>query len=336
MTNSCSSFFMDWNIKLLFFLCICGSFITCKKQVSTLNDYMKYHAKVISAEDFISQKEFAEALEIYGHLSDRYQFVFLRDYKIAAQLALSLGEQKMAIEYIEKGIMNGWKLADLNSHEFLKSNINPDEWQRIKAQYDTYHANYLRRIDPDLRDSILSLFEKDQAMAMKAARIEDEAAQEVFIIEEFSGHSELQLRSIIKLIEQYGYPGEKTIGNNFWVSTILSHHNSIAKDYVLQDTLYDQIRPKLINSLKNGQISPYELAMIEDWKKAVISEQTETIYGYLNTPKLSNLSDVNLARKKIGLRSIELRNKLVELEQNTGMTFYLPDWVEGKINIEKE
>ena len=114
----------------------------------------------------------------------------------------------------------------------------------------------------------------------------------------------------------------------------MSHHNSQGVDYVRKDTLYDFIKPKLIQFLNKGYISPYEIALVEDWKKTVISEWKESPYGYLNPPNTSNITQINKTRKAIGLRAIELRNKLIDIEVKTGMSFYLPDWVDGKIKIE--
>jgi hypothetical protein len=82
-------------------------------------------------------------------------------------------------------------------------------------------------------------------------------------------------------------------------------------------------------------MSPYEFALIDDWQKAVASERTVPGYGFLISPKKSTLLETNQLRYKIGLRSIELRNKLVDVEKKTGMNFYLPDWIKGKINIER-
>jgi hypothetical protein len=140
---------------------------------------------------------------------------------------------------------------------------------------------------------------------------------------------------LIKILDDQGYPGEQLIGNNYWMSTILSHHNSISKEYVNQDTLYNFIKPKLIKAIENGQISPYEFAMIDDWYIAVNSGRTQTGYGFLNPPLSSTLTETNKLREKIGLRTIELRNKLVDVENETGINFYLPDWIKGKIKVEQ-
>ena len=92
----------------------------------------------------------------------------------------------------------------------------------------------------------------------------------------------------------------------------------------------------MIKAIELGQISPYEFALIDDWRIAVISDRTQTGYGYVNPPLTSTLIEANNLRLKVGLRTVELRNKLVDLEKKIGMNFYLPDWVEGKIQIKQK
>jgi hypothetical protein len=81
-------------------------------------------------------------------------------------------------------------------------------------------------------------------------------------------------------------------------------------------------------------MSSYEFALIDDWYIAVSSGHKAAGYGFLDPPAQSTLEETNRLRERIGLRSIELRNALVEMEKRTGMNFYLPDWVKGPIAIE--
>ena len=178
------------------------------------------------------------------------------------------------------------------------------------------------------------MFKKDQGKALGALFRIGDKAQEKYAMKKFAPHSEIQMTKLIKILENQGYPGERLIGNDYWMSTIISHHNSISKSYAQKDTLYSFIKPMLYQAIKEGQISPYEYAMIDDWYIAVSTNRTESGYGFLNLPDQATLSETNLLRHRIGLRSIALRNKLVEVENYTGMNFYLPDWVEGIIEVE--
>ena len=100
----------------------------------------------------------------------------------------------------------------------------------------------------NLRSRVQSMIDKDQKLAYKAYTIEDEKEQEEFIAKKFPQHSEEQLLDLLEILSINGYPGELLIGNDSWVSTILSHHNSQAADYVKKDTLYDLLKPKMIQS----------------------------------------------------------------------------------------
>ena len=121
------------------------------------------------------------------------------------------------------------------------------------------------------------------------------------------------------------------------MSTILSHHNSISEDYVRKDTMYIFLRPKLMDALKQGQISPFEIAIIDDWYRAVKSGRKAISYGFLG-PELTalTLEETNTLRSSIWLRSVQTRNKLVAIQEETGIDFYLPGqpWISGRIKIE--
>ena len=309
------------------------SFTACDKSVKKATDYNKYHSEIILAEELISQEKYKKALIQYEKLFNEYDFIFLRDYKIASQLSFLIGEKEKGFFYVKKAISNGWELTNIKKQKFLSKNLLDSDWESIEKQYEDLHNLFLNKIDSTLRDKVHTMIEKDQNLAYKAYIIEDEEEQEKFISENFPKHSEEQLANLIEIIETNGYPGEFLIGNDIWVSTILSHHNSQGLDYVRKDTLFDFIRPKLIEFLNKGYISPYEIALPEDWKKTVISQGKESLYGYLNSPNISNISQINRTRKAIGLRSVELRNKLIDIEAKTGMSFYLPDWLDGKIMI---
>ncbi len=311
-------------------------FTACENEINKTVDYNKYHSEIILAEELISQEKYKEALIRYEKLFTEYSFIFLRDYKVASQISFLIGEKEKGFTYIKKAIANGLELKKLKEEKFFGKYLLDSDWKKIEEQYEDLHNLFLNRINLTIKKEVRSMFENDQKIAYEAYIIEDEKEQEKFITENFPKHSEKQLVNLLDILEINGYPGEFLIGNDFWVSTILSHHNSQGTDYVRKDTLYDFIKPKLIQFLNKGYISPYEIALVEDWKKTVTSERKESPYGYLNPPNTSNISQINKTRIAIGLRTVELRNKLIDIEVKTGMSFYLPDWVDGKIKIEEK
>ena len=294
--------------------------------------FIKYHEQVNKAETLLGEEKFKEALAEYEKIIDSYDFVFLREYKIVSQLALHLGEEETAFHYIQKGISSGWEFKELKRNEFLKPLHRLSQWKSLARDYEKLHKEYLDGLNHSIKDEVEVMFKRDQAMALGALLRFGDKAQVKYAEKKFAPHSEVQMEKLIQLLETHGYPGEQLIGNNFWASTIISHHNSISQEYGNRDTLYRYLRPKLILAIDKGQISPYELGLMDDWKIATGS--SEPGYGFLNPTKQSTLSETNMLRSAVGLRSVELRNKLIEVEYKTGLNFYLPRWVKGKIVIE--
>lgn len=296
-------------------------------------DYRKYNEQTIEAEKLISEEKFPEALTTYDQLFQNYDFVFLRDFKIATQLSLYLKKKGKSLDLIKRGINAGWELKNIKKNDYLKNHLKKTDWKIIKQSYPGLHSTYLASLEYTLREKVQRMFKEDQKKALGALFKVGNKAQERYAVNKFAPHSEIQISKLIEILEEHGYPGEMLIGNNFWMSTILSHHNSISKEYNSYDTAFNFIKPKLIHAIDQGRMSPYEYALIDDWQKAASSGGTEVGYGFLTSVHQSTLVETDQLRGLIGLRSIELRNKLVDIEMKTGMDFFLPGWIKGKINV---
>ncbi|WP_018618682.1 hypothetical protein [Spirosoma luteum] len=299
------------------------------------DDYLAYHRAVIEAETAIAAQDYTKALSLYVRLFDSHDFVFLRDYKIATQLALYIGKTDDSFVYLKKGITSGWTMKSIKKNKFLGKLQRLDNWKTTKQSYDSLRSVYQAHINPALRKRVQTMFRKDQWKAIGALFTLSSKAQQRYAERKFAPHSEKQLAQLNQIISTYGYPGERLIGNNYWTSTILSHHNSMSTRYAVKDTLYPHLKNSLQQAVLTGQMSPYEFAIIEDWYIAISSDHKEKSYGYLGALTETELVRANQLRSQIGLRSVETRNKLIDIEQQTGMDFYLPGrpQLNGKIRI---
>jgi hypothetical protein len=311
------------------FLLVCTLFYPQESK-----SYAKYHQLINEAETLASELSFIEALNQYDQVFKHYDFVFVRDYKVAAQLALAINDINKAFLYLEKSIGAGWTLRSIKKNKYLSLLRKKPQWWALKKSYPELRASYLTGIDLDLRKKVHLMFKKDQRKAFGALIKIGARAKENYATQKFAPFSEVQMDELQDILNDYGYPGEKSIGNTYWASTIIGHHNSISQSYVKNDARYTNMQPSLIIALEKGLMSPYEYALIADWRIAVLSNRTDAGYGFLSLPKHETLSLTNELRNKIGLRSIALRNKLVDVGQTTGIDFYLPDWISGKIKIE--
>ncbi|MGI9547142.1 MAG: hypothetical protein ACR2MM_07900 [Flavobacteriaceae bacterium] len=311
-------------------------FYLTTQQVEKPSDYRDYHRGINEAEELVIQHKFNAALERLNEVFDSFDFVFVRDYKIAVQLALKTTDTTMALAYLEKGMSMGWSVNDIKKNKFLKPLILSAGAEALHSQSKNLRQTYYNRLNDSLRQLTEEMFKKDQKKAMGALLRIGNRAQEKYGNKKFAPHSEKQLARLEKILECCGYPGEKLIGNDFWTSTVLSHHNSISKEYVSRDTLYQRLEPLLRTALDRGEMSLAEFAIIEDWKIAVETGHSTSVYGFLGRIQSEKaLAKVELNRKLLGLRSIALRNALFELGRTTGMDFYLPGqpWQDGKITI---
>ncbi|MFX0557508.1 hypothetical protein ACOCEA_11965 [Maribacter sp. CXY002] len=313
-------------------LSLCWVTISLAKQ--TL-DYTDYHQGVVNAETFIADEKYKEALKVYEDLFDSYDFVFLREYQIATQLALYLGDRQKAKKLLIEGIKSGWTIKSIRKNNYLDTFRASEDWKTIKNQYRTLNVKYNASINHDLKNKVKKMYSKDQRKALGALFRFSSKAQDRYAERKFAPHSADQMKLFLEILDTYGYPGEKLVGKEYWMSTILSHHNSISTTYNRNDTLYRHIQPKLKRALEKGEISAFSFAMIEEWYRAVVNLEELPTYGILDAPLQKDLEVANSLRKEVYLRSIETHNKLVTAEEKTGMDFYLDShpWTPGRIEI---
>ena len=323
------------NITKLTLVTVLASCMFFKSAAQKQTDYINYHRDIISAEELIVNGKYSEALLVYEKVFDSYDYIFLRDYQVAAQLALFIKDETKAFNFIRSGISDGWTLKEITENKFLAPLQKKKEWEIIKSQYDSLRNKYNERLNQKLSAEVYEMFKRDQRIDLPYYLRIGQKAKEHYALRKFAPNSEKQIARLNEILTEYGYPGEKLIGNNIWMLTILIHHNSISTGYVQNDTLYPALRPRLLDAIRRGQMSPDDYALIDDWYVGVKSNWKDGAYGYVTTLSEQEFSKSNELRQSIGLCSIETRNRLVDIQEQTGMNFYLDGtmWKKGKINF---
>lgn len=297
-------------------------------------DFRLYHQRIVKAEELIAGEYYSEALSVYGETFSTSEFIFLRDCKVAAQVALHLGDVQKSFEYLRLGIRLGWDLRAIRKNNFLQPLQKDQQWKQVLNHYDSLHAIYQSRLNHELRMEVHKMFKKDQWKAIGALFTFGPKAQDRYAERKFAPNNEKQVARLMEILDSSGYPGEKLIGNNYWMMTILSHHNSISETYCQKDTMYTYLQPRLLSAIHKGEMSPFEYAIIDNWFITVGSGHTQKSYGYLDGLTEAELAEANMMRSLIGLRRVETRNRLIDIQQQTGMNFYLPDWPGKNMKIE--
>ncbi len=296
-------------------------------------DYASYHRSVLEAERLLVQQKFDQALSVYTKLFEEFDFVFLHEYQVAAQLAVYVDQKDVAYEVLEEGIKNGWTKKSVRKHSILHRLKGEPRWEDLMKNAKAWNTMHSERLDNQQKEVVHDMFRKDQWKALGALFKLSSDAQDRYAERRFAPQSEMHVQQLRHMLINSGYPGEKRIGNELWMSTILSHHNSISKEYNSEDSLFTNLYPMLVEAWHKGEIAPFSLALMNEW--CLIVTKGSVGYGILNDVPASEVAEVNARRELVGLRSIDLRNQLVELSEKTQIDFHLPGagWTEGEIKI---
>ena len=291
-------------------------------------NYLDYHNRIIKAEEYIVNRKFNESLNIYRSLSHEYDYMFLRDCKVAAQLSAYTGNTDNLFYFLEKGLKTGWPLKEMAKNKHFKKFKSDDRWGKLKDNEDEYKREFLQNINLLLRTEVREMFAKDQKRALRVALTPVKKWRERYTNRKFVPNNRGQVRRINEIIDQTGFPGEKIIGDKSWATVIISHNE--------HDTIYEELRPKLYKAFERGELSAIDLAVIETWRIVVNTDRKEK--GFVIWNEEINKSEAIKAdslRQSIGLRSIVLNNKLIQTEKELEMKFYLTPFHGGVITIKE-
>jgi hypothetical protein len=103
------------------------------------SNYLNYHKNIIETEQLIAERKFEEDLINFQSIFNSSYFVFQRDFKIAAQLALILGDRSLAVEYLKLGIKNGWTLKQMRQNKLTRSLIDSVPESEVDSSVKHYH-----------------------------------------------------------------------------------------------------------------------------------------------------------------------------------------------------
>ena len=311
------------------------TFLKFNTEVVESPNYMDYHQEVIRCEALIAEKKIEDARHRLDTLFSRFDFVFLREYKLATALSIHSQDYASAFRFLRLGMLHGWTIGSIKKDKNVEPLKKDIRWKELLADYDSLHKIYWSTLNIPLREEAQAILKADQKIALKTFIRIGEGSRKKYALKKFAPHSEKVLKRLYEILRQQGYPGEKLIGNGWWTSVSLSHHNSMDPAYTLKDTLYVHLRPELLKALARGELHPKEFAIMEDWKHATTDPKSSTLYGFVGEiSDASRLSVINHNRNDIGLRSVDLRNKLLDIEIETGFDLYLPKgWQKGKIAV---
>lgn len=144
------------------------SFVFPNSPVYGQDDYLVYHNDVIRCEQLIVARKFGEAIDCFDSLFHKFDFVFLKDCKVATELSAFENDLKSGFRFLRLGILNGWNLKSIEKEDNLSMFRDDPHWKVLQSEYDSLHSQYLGRLNLPLRDKVHEMFKNDQKKALRA------------------------------------------------------------------------------------------------------------------------------------------------------------------------
>lgn len=308
----------------LFVLVLCFQISKLESQPN----YFDYHKQIQNAEEFIGNEEFSKALDNYEQAFNDFDYIFIKDYIIAAQIAILIDAEQKVSDYLEEAIIDGYPCHCVERNPIFKDFILSNSWQSIKAKEKEYSEAYNSRIRRDL----LIEFSK---------RYKNEQDNKTFRFNEVSKATKYEkielnnFRRIKSLMDSLVFPSERIIG--------LDRNNINQKEYGLSEcnagnskvivTLLHYNKSiteigihKYVKAIKLGYLHPGEFAAIYSYqknnytrlKKNTRVEKNELPNYQFNTRNgmsAKEIQQVQLDCEKFGIRTTETWQKLIDISK---------------------
>lgn len=241
------------------------------------SNYFVYHNKINEAEIlYFSEKEVEKSLKLYDSIFEQYDFIFLKDLIVAAQIAKF--NKRDYKKYIIKSFEFGLKIDDLKKIPLLKSDYKKFiSDKKILLAFREARKKYLKTIDFEYLDYIYDIAIRDQVYKHK---------------DNYDRWINKTIDNLMDTIKKKGFPGEMKLGltdtlifkeaglfkkdindrarkleitkhfvyrsNRLQFDTsipLFLHHRCVAQKY----------KSILLNEVKKGNIHPQDIAFFNDF-----------------------------------------------------------------------
>ncbi|WP_165750426.1 hypothetical protein [Cellulophaga sp. Z1A5H] len=274
-------------------------------QLLSAQNYLNYYDEINNAELAHLDTDFKKSDAMYQVAFALVDRPFKDDCLLAALNAEQLKDYRKTYDYLSKGVSVG--LTKKRILKELPKFKKYDYWDTFENEYEAKRAGYVNALDMELRDELLEMVEKDQAVrhpifgSWKKAKKVDQINYELLLKIIIENNKKWPDRF---LIGDGNQKGKYTYGE----ITIMLHHFS--KEEVLT------LKPYLIASILSGGLSPYNVAYPLDYTNLkIIGKKGNYRYTCLHVGSYNAAKDEKVEicdcekatqeREKIGLESLD-------------------------------
>lgn len=294
-------------------------------------NYFDYTRLITQTDSFIITGNHHDAMLQMDFIDKNFDFIYASHCVKGLQLSLKNSDSLRSTKWLNRCLTQGVPLWMLKQHEITSKVFNSSFYSPIIAQYDSFRAIYLSRINLKIRKAIDSLTEIDQ---FRTRRVNDGFIlfrHPVYGIQ-WLNRNRKNFEFIKSITEQYGFPGERLIGfdPNFDDSIEMKRYFSYYGPEPLETSAYimlihyyssprKNINSLLIDQVRKGYLSSYQFASINDFISEYGKSKNDSTGFYNEWHSDSDSTQnkmINSRRAFIGLGSFEFKRKLNKLELN--------------------
>lgn len=272
---------------LFIFFLVFGS---CAAQEENYISYPSYHRSMNVVSSLIQYNQMESAIYLFDSISSRVPHIPSEDLmRVAVNCGLN-DRCELAAKYFELALENGCEHGkEIGAFIILKKCKDvTDVLLDLEDEIHKRHFNYQYKM------SIDSMSNKEWNLRQ---------AEDYDLIPKLDS---LHMIKLLDLIEQYGFPGEKIIGN---ISADNAYSIMLHMD---QDRGNKILRPILEKAYNDGYLSPYRLASIVDRRRYMGTDKLEPYYNLFFKYKKyesfnsKELDELNRRRDSIGLFNTDI------------------------------
>lgn len=307
-------------------------------------EYIEYHKRVVQAEQFILDSNYYESVNIYSKLFEEYNFLFAADCYTATQTAIIQTNYEQAISFMTEGVKQGLTLSMIEEDSILVKLKDYTKWNEIQINYDSLRSLYLSGINWELRNFIDSIYLLDNRWRNKYEKLHHWD----FLRRPLIGYRWRKITkkivedTLIPIILEKGYPGEKIIGlNEKSVINRMDNHESKQSTLVLIILIHYYNRPRsleinnfLKNEISKGNITPSHYASIIDFQ-AKWGKGKYCKVSFLNEWHVledsNQFNQIDKERYDIGLESLKVKEAKFQRGINIGKQKEMGNFINIKL-----
>ncbi len=298
----------------------------------TGQDYIEYQRSFTRIDDDILSNNYTLAIERLDSIYENYKFIFAKHCIKGLQICCYTNDSLRANKWLVKCFMQGVPIWIIRTNDLTKKSLLYGISHNTIQMYDSLYSSYKKSINLNLSKQIDSLIEIDMTYTVK---MNDGffLFRRTLYTWKWLNNNKRQYVVLNKIIDKYGYPGERLIGldnqledSAAYVKSILFWGPDLRETRVYTMLLHcyssprKDINNKLYENLQNGYILASQYGAINDflacWGKKKFGD-----YKYFNVtkrnPDKENIIEINTRRYSIGLCTYDqqVRIKLLNRER---------------------